>query len=574
MREGYSKKEGDLIFTDDDFLGKGGEGEVYGKGSRAYKFYWKQEKVIPQKKVQELSVLGSKTNIIIPEDDIYDRRDKSTRVGITSKWVKHAWPLPRLFANTFRKQYKVTPDMTVKTVEFMFETIQFAHENKKLLVDINDMAFLADEKDLTYIYFIDVGSYQTESFKCSAIAPGIRDYHAKEFNEGTDWYSAGIITFQLYVGRHPFKFFHPDHPGTDLLSMIEKMKKGISILNKEAKYPKAVRDFSVIPSNHFQWYLDMFENGKRIPPPGLAGLLNVVPVKVRVVNATENFVITFLQEYNRDIISHCFVDGIRVVREDNDDLTVNKVKYSDKRNIDVISNKDIDRVFVSVEDSTLKLESSKFGVVPLRLKMTDKIVIDDKVFLIARDRVIPVDVIKVGTKVVGAAGQARRVLANATKLYDKMLISDVLGKIHFIIPYKNDRNKAAVASSYVKELDEYRIVNARRERSVVMVVAYHKGESRYDRLIFTYDSMFNQYKVRIDEDVSDHSLNFAVTSKGIVAHMRDDDSLELFVAKNPFKSQIFDKDEDIHSKMVLTQEDDKILFYVDNKLYQLTSKGQ
>ena len=46
-----------VSLSNNDFLAKGGEGEVYVKGSTAYKIYTDKSKMIPAGKIQELSSL-------------------------------------------------------------------------------------------------------------------------------------------------------------------------------------------------------------------------------------------------------------------------------------------------------------------------------------------------------------------------------------------------------------------------------------------------------------------------------------------------------------------------------------
>ena len=50
------------------------------------------------------------------------------------------------------------------------------------------------------------------------------------FNKLTDWYSYAIVTFQMYIGIHPFKGIHPDYKPKDLEL---RMKDGASVFDKK-----------------------------------------------------------------------------------------------------------------------------------------------------------------------------------------------------------------------------------------------------------------------------------------------------------------------------------------------------
>jgi len=60
--------------------------------------------------------------------------------------------------------------------------------------------------------FLDVDSYQTPSFHADALMESVRDplIQNNKFTELSDWYSFGIVVFQMYIGIHPFKGRHPN----------------------------------------------------------------------------------------------------------------------------------------------------------------------------------------------------------------------------------------------------------------------------------------------------------------------------------------------------------------------------
>ena len=112
--------------------------------------------------------------------------------------------------------------------------------------------------------FIDVDSYQTPGFKATALMDSVRDRHChnNQFTPDTDWFSFGIVSFQMFIGIHPYKGKHPD-----LADMDARMMQNISALNKAVSVPKVCYAFDVIPQAYLCWYKAVFEQGKRCAPP-------------------------------------------------------------------------------------------------------------------------------------------------------------------------------------------------------------------------------------------------------------------------------------------------------------------
>jgi len=116
-------------------------------------------------------------------------------------------PLPRVFTNDFRVRTGFDDKDASVLVHRMREVVQFAHSNRALLIDANEMnwlAVLAGNKG-PEPRVIDVDSWAIGQWSAKVIMPSIRDWHAKQFDQNTDWFAWGIVTFQIYTGIHPYK---------------------------------------------------------------------------------------------------------------------------------------------------------------------------------------------------------------------------------------------------------------------------------------------------------------------------------------------------------------------------------
>ena len=192
-----SQGKGPITLSQADFLAAGGEGMVYAKGQFAYKIQHDPKKMIPLAKIGELSAIQN-PNVIRPLDVLLD--GKNTPVGYSMRYIKKTVALAQLFPKAYRDREHLTPQMMLALVQKLQGLVVSVHQAGILIVDLNEMNFLVDEKH-TEVYGIDTDSYQTKNFPATAIMDSIRDRHGKpnHFNHGTDWFSFAITAFQMFI---------------------------------------------------------------------------------------------------------------------------------------------------------------------------------------------------------------------------------------------------------------------------------------------------------------------------------------------------------------------------------------
>src|SRR5262249_28132141 len=112
-------------------------------------------------------------------------------------------------------------------------------------------------------------------------------------------------------------------------------------------------------------------------------------------------------------------------------------------------------------------------------------------------------------------------MKNATQLFDGVVFQNLLGAWYAsFLP-----ERLTCYQARIKEWDGYRLVDARCEKNVLIVVGMRSG--RYDRFIFRFRREFEGYDARSQRDVDDTGINFAVLDSGICLSLAGED-LELF----------------------------------------------
>lgn len=557
--------KGQITLTDRNFIAEGGEGKVYGKGSTIYKIYSDINKMIPEGKIRELSVL-TKDNILNPQNIILD--NKSRPVGFTMNRVNNSTPVCKLFNTDYRNRNGITPEMTLELIENIQETLNFIHTNNIICADLNELNYLVKENDYINPYFIDVDSYKTPSFPATAIMPNIRDYSTDEFNSLTDWYSFAIIAFQLFVGIHPFKGKHPNFKKNTLM---KRMKQNVSVFNKDTRIPASTRDFSHIPSQYMKWFHQVFEKGDRLPPPSIAGLLNVTQVHTEIINSTNNFIIKFLKDYKNPVTSYFNYGGLEAVTTTSqafiDSLSYNVETINSKI---FFGEKYLSSIIATIKDGKLSLTDMKTNdIIPnVFINAKKLLTVNNTLFVWQDEKLVEISIKEMGNDIFPVTGNVYSVMPNSTQVFDGFLYNIMLEKPYLLVPRKTS-GKITFSQVPVKELEKYKIIDGKAEGNVCVIIGYKDGG--YDRLTFVFDETRENYNFRKTEDVSGKAVNFTVLGNGVTINITDDGTLEIFADKHMDKIKIIN-DPIISIDMKLCNDGSQVLFYRGKELYSLKMK--
>lgn len=556
----FVQGKGEIRLAKSDFKAQGGEGAIYVKGSTAYKIYTDLQRAIPQEKILELSVLAQ-PNIIRPVDVLLD--EKNRPVGYSMHHVGKSHALCQLFPKAFRQRNNLTPEMTLGLVRKLREGVNYIHSKGILIVDLNEMNFLVKD-DFQEIFFIDVDSYQTQSFPATVLMESVRDRHAHAFTTHSDWFSFAVVSFQMFVGIHPFKgTYTPFQNLPDKERKLDaRMLANISVLHPEVFVPASCLPFSTIPPAYLDWYRAVFEEGKRLPPPDSAELsLSLAGSGTRPHAESCHFAVTEAREFDSEIIWH---DGRITITQES--IYFDGQRYQKPQfDVKVATTPRLCHLIAAFMDGT----RPRFHNLTLNQELSPRIEGEDvmlhngQFYIKQHENILAVEFIELRGSTLLGVQLAANVMLKSTRMFEGLAIQNLLGGFY-----------ASVLSSFgvchqvrLHELDGYQIIDARLDSNVLVVIAARGGS--YDKLVFRFADDFSSYDLRLVPDVSSININFTVLDSGVVLHMTDEDNLEVFSRFKDSSNIKAIRDPSIKGDVRIFHTGSQALIARGNKLYRI-----
>jgi hypothetical protein len=553
------------------FVNSGGEGSIYASHGVAFKIYQNSKAVIPYSKIKELSLIQNH-NVIKPENIVLSNKNKP--VGYTMRHIPSSYSLCQIFPKAFRDRNNLETDSVLSLIQKMQNTISDIHKEKILLVDLNEMNFLVDKK-FKDIYFIDVDSYQTPGYPATALMETVRDRHSKTFNELTDWFSFGIVSFQMFVGLHPYKGKHPsiNYPHDKMKQLDERMIQNIPVFHKDVKYPKNVLSFDIIPQAYKDWYKALFFDGKRFSPPTDPVQVIIIPVVPTTVIGNEDFDITEIKEYDSNIIRYFSKEGNRIVitkkkiYDDNWDCVST---HTNNKNVTIVpfTNDYIDSYIKDNNQICMTKIKNDTAVMHDGIIAEDLMSYDGRLYIKNKDIVSEMTFIPVKDNYHAVPKTIANVMENATKFYDGVAIQNVLGTFMASIFPESGMHYQIQCP----EFKGYQIVDAKYRDNVLIVIARQKG--KYDKFILKFNSKFSSYSLRKIDDISYCGINFTVLDNGVVVHINENEEIEIFFNKEDSNTLKVIDSPLISGDMKLFNDGNHVIFSKGKKLYKLKMKSK
>ena len=560
------------------YIGQGGEGAVYARDSTAYKIYANPHKMIPVGKISELAAISDK-RIIRPLKIISNKKGRP--IGYTMTYVKAAYTLCQLFPRSFRDREGLNVKAVIHLVREMQEGISNIHGAGVLIVDLNEMNFLVT-RDFGSLFFIDADSYQTKGFRATALMESIRDRHMLDpldFCKLTDWFAFSIVSFQMFCGIHPYKGKHKVLKGLDA-----RMRANVSVLHKGVRVPRAAYPVDVIPQVYRDWYKAVFEEGKRVPPPidfggTVTDIIGVVPAAadLRVIKGTKVLDITEVLSSQGEPIRNFWAYEQSFTMATDTTILLNghvvpgtwkepmAVAYSPVRGKAVVVCRQR-REGEAVGAEKIRLYNlSDRNEIPFTFTPDDLMTYEGRVYMKRRGNVYELILTDTGSQVIATSCLACTVMEKATKLFPGVTVQNLLGLTYLVVFPSSGMNYQIV----IKELDDYKIVDAKYDRNVLMTVGMKNG--KYDRIIFRFDTDHRTYDIRVVEDITPSGLNFVVLDSKVAVCLNEEERLEVFRADEKGSTKLTYVDDPVlGGDMTLVRKEGKLAFYRGDTIYSMS----
>ncbi len=560
MKQVYVEHHGLVRLTPRDYLASGGEADLYLKDGRVLKIYHDPKRMISESKIKELSRITC-DQVITPRSVIF-QKDSRSPLGFTMAFVAAGFPLVKLFNKSFKRQHGLKVDHITQLAARIREVVRHIHSAGCLVVDMNELNLLVGS-DFQTPWFIDTDSYQTPSHPATAIAESIRDRRSRPgvFSKETDWYAFAIIVFQLYIGIHPFKGGHPGYKPNE---WAKRMEDGVSVLDVRATLPPSCESFSVIPKPVRDWFEAVFSNRERSEPPvGRAG--PPVPVKTGPPQVS-----TGHHALSTRVIFTCPDEILRVFAFHGDlywvtsDGLYRNGKYLTggipgsrtavtltQRGTPVLGFHDQERLVFRT------LGGEEIGEAPAPGFFQR----GGLFYTAGGHHLMEHQFLEMGGRLIRKSRIAGNLGGASTRVLDGVLFQHLLGRTWILLPFPPGR---AIAK-HVPELDGFRILDARSERYLCLVLAEQGGD--YFRFTLTIEEKPD--KVRVSVQPGDYSPpNLAELANGIRVRMDGDDQLTIFT--DPGREQRY-RDPPLDSSMRLFSQENSVCFIRGRQICRLTT---
>ena len=534
---------GPVMIAPRNHVVSGGEAHIYRTGNTIIKLYKDPAKMVRDgidAKIVALSVCAH-PYCILPEGLVRDINN--IPVGYYMDYVDGE-PLARVFTNDYRDHYAFTDDDATKLVARMHEVMCHVHRKGVVMVDANEMNWMmvmARPHDPAP-RVLDTDSWALGAWGPRAIMPSIRDWHTVDFTTLTDWFAWGIVTFQIYVGIHPYK---GRMPGYGPYELERRMRDNASVFHPDVRLNSAVRDFAVIPASLRLWYEHTFARGKRSVPPSpydhapVAGLF--VPRAHAVATAGGTLLCEKLYEASRERRVCALHNGGAAVYDDG---TVVDVRTGRKM-ITVSHGKSYAIVaqaggwtVACVSDEGVRVTHMPHGssgvrdaVIPLH---TTQVCAAHDIIYGVTDSGITQLHIHIGTRIVPSVGATWAVPPYATQWFRGMGVTHFMDATHLVITFGG----LSCAMVRTPELDGHRPLAGYADARFATVVTLAPDGS-YVKYEFAFTVDYGAYRVWHDTvQVSDLCVTALPT--GVCAAIVEDYVLDVFVPRSGAHHRIAD----------------------------------
>ena len=199
------------------------------------------------------------------------------------------------------------------------------------------------------------------------------------------------------------------------------------------------------------------------------------------------------------------------------------------------------------------------------LDVDDVMSYDGRLYAKTRRTIVEVTFREAGGKELAQTREVAHILGRSTTLYPGVAIQNLLGSV-FVSYFPTPSTHMQVR---IQELDGYRILDAKYDRGVLMVIGERGGQ--FDRLVFRFTDG-SVYDLRTEHDVGATNLNFVTLDSGICVCMTEEEKLEVFSSRMSSTGMKIVEDTGLSGDMLLHKDGGTALISRGTKLFRMRMK--
>lgn len=562
------ENQGTVTIGPNDHIGTGGEGAAFRLQDWVIKLYTDPAKMQRDGMADKIAQLKTIRHpyIVAPHGLVFDQHAKP--IGYYMDYVAGE-PLARIFTNDFRTRQGFTDADASCLVERMRITVQSAHQHGALMVDANELNWLAILGKTPEPRVLDVDSWALGRWPASVIMLSIRDWHSNGYSQVTDWFAWGIVTFQVYVGIHPYKGSLDGYKPADLEG---RMLANASVFTPGVRLNRAVRDFAAIPPVLLDWYQATFQNGERCAPPSPYAKAQIIPSALQIARlvTTATGLLRFEKLFSdvHDPVQRIFPCGVLLLASKKLlDLHTQRIIATAQSYQCEIVRHTTGWLKADGDQARLQLSFIDMGLqvwpLPLTIIASRAVRYENRLFLVTHQGLSEIE-LKHFKQPLLALGATWGVMVNATHWFDGVGVQDAFGATFLIAPFADK----ACAQIRVKELDGLSVVCAKAGNRFIAVIGVNdKGE--YHKLEFCFNEDYKHYTLW-HSAVDNADLNMAILPKRVCATIVNDGEVVIFVPSNG--TVVKRQDQTLSTTMWLGNWGDRVLYIHDGAVWALQSQ--
>ena len=304
------------------------------------------------------------------------------------------------------------------------------------------------------------------------------------------------------------------------------MDDGISVFHPGVRVPPCVNDFKVIPGRHLDYFKRVFLNNERgVPPLPDSSVPMLVPTQIITIQGTDKLSVSEVAAYGSHILSIIQSMGMYyVATKTHLYCNTKEIGTHNSKKILMCSASD-GTILTAQQDNSNKIifrDLTKADPVGTALS-NEMFARNNAFYTISKGKLIENSFTAFGNKIVHRTKEVENLSVCSTKMFNKCLIQNLLGRHYLTMPYKI----GSCFSKHIPMLDGYRLVEAKSDKNVVVVIAEKKGQ--FDEFIVIFKKDYSTFDVRKIEDVTYDQINMAVLDNGLCLLLVDG-RLEVFAS--------------------------------------------